>query len=67
VGYPTGLSGQIVNSSGVGIPSAESVPFTPTGDIAAINVQAAIAEVDSEKVTLAQATSAAAAMAIALS
>lgn len=31
--------------------SAAEVPFTPTGDIAATDVQAAIAEVDSEKIT----------------
>ena len=30
--------------------SASTLPFTPTGNIAATNVQAAIAEVDSEKV-----------------
>ena len=36
--------------AGVGGGTASSVTFTPTGNIAATNVQAAIAEVDSEKV-----------------
>jgi len=36
-------------AGGVAATSADSVSFTPTGDIAATNVQAAIVELDTEK------------------
>jgi hypothetical protein len=43
-------SGAWAVASGGGASSAASVTFTPAGNVAATNVQAAIAEVDSEKV-----------------
>ena len=42
-------SGDIVVSAGSDDQTAAEVPFTPTGSIAATNVQSAIAELDSEK------------------
>lgn len=42
----------VVPGDTLSVPNATSVPFAPTGSISSIDVQNAIAEVDSEKMTL---------------
>ena len=50
---PVVVSYRLTGDKGdAGTPVASSVSFTPTGDIAATNVQAAIAELDTEKAPL---------------
>lgn len=45
-----------IPSGGVSVPTAASVSFTPSGNVSATNVQAAIEELDTEKAALAGAT-----------
>lgn len=60
LGSGTASDGQVLTADGAGGAAwedvaAASVTFSPSGNIAATNVQAAIEELDSEKMNLAQA------------